>query len=280
MNGIFVAHFFFIRNGKQIKRSRRRLGFPHGFQRRHFGFLRLADAVARFVAQHQHRQNRRHAESGSDAEAFLGKFHILLAQDIPAGNRQHKHGARHITCRHGVHKFILRIGIEHHFEKAGHLHAHGFEIKHRTHRILHPAVGHQNPQGRKIGAQGHKNGYHQMLAARHSFPAEKEKPHQRGFEEKGHQPFQRQRCAENIADIMRVIRPVGAELKFHRDACGHAQGKVDAEKFAPKLGHVAVDFLAGHHIHCFHDNQNPRQAQSERHKQEMVHNGNRKLQPR
>ncbi len=53
-------------------------GFPHGFQRRHFGFLRLADAVARFVAQNQYRQNRRHAESCGDAEAFFGNFTSCL----------------------------------------------------------------------------------------------------------------------------------------------------------------------------------------------------------
>ena len=277
MDGKIVFHFRFIGNGNQIKRGRCRLGVPHRFHRRNFGLLGVADGIAGLITQYQCRQNRRHAETGADAKAFFGKINIALFEQIPSRNRHYKHRSAHITGRYGVHKFVLRFRIKKHLGKAGHFHAHGFVVEYRAHRILHPAVGHQNPQGRQAGAQRHKQRDQQMLAAAHAIPAKKEQPHQGGFQKKRHQAFNRQRRAENIAHIMRVIRPVGAELEFHGDAGGHPQRKINAKQLAPEFGHVFIDLAAGHHIHRLHNHQNPRQPQGERHKQKVVQRRHGKL---
>ena len=92
-----------------------------------------------------------------------------------------------------------------------------------------------------------------MRDFRQAVPAEKEQANETGFQEKGHQAFDGERGAENVADVMAVIGPVHPELEFHRDAGGNAHGEIDAEQHAPKLGCLAPDFLAGHDIDALHD---------------------------
>ena len=117
-----------------------------------------------------------------------------------------------------------------------------------------------------------------MLDAGQPVPGEEEQADEGRFEEEGHQPFDRQRRAEHIADIMRVIGPVGAELEFHGDAGGDAHGEIDAEQHAPEFHHVAPDRLAGHHIDGFHDAEQDGKPQRQRHEDEMIKRGNRELQ--
>src|SRR5258707_2076865 len=111
-------------------------------------------------------------------------------------------------------------------------------------------------------------------------PAEEEQTDHGRFQEEGHQAFDGERRAEHVADIMRVIGPVGAELEFHGDAGGDPHGEVDAEQRAPELRHVAPDGAAGHHIDALHDDEDQRQAQRQRHEQEVIERGGRELQAR
>jgi hypothetical protein len=75
-------------------------------------------------------------------------------------------------------------------------------------------------------------------------PAEEEQPDEGRLEEEGHQPFDRQRRAEDVADIVAVVAPVHAELEFHGDAGGDAEHEVDAEQRAPELRHLPPDRAA------------------------------------
>jgi hypothetical protein len=124
-------------------------------------------------------------------------------------------------------------------------------------RIVHPAVGHQNPQRRQVRTKRHEKCDDHVLDSREPLPPEEEQADEGGLEEKRHQAFNGQRHAEDVADIVRVVRPVGAELEFQRKTGGDAHCKVDAEQLAPELGHVLVDLLAGHHIDRLHDDEQP-----------------------
>ncbi len=92
-----------------------------------------------------------------------------------------------------------------------------------------------------------------MLYFAQPIPAEEKEADKSGFEEKGHQAFDRQRGTEDIADIVRVIRPVGAKLEFHSQARCDTQRKVDAKQLAPEFGHVFVDLFTRQDIDGFHD---------------------------
>ena len=118
-----------------------------------------------------------------------------------------------------------------------------------------------------------------MALARQAIPAEEEQADEGRFEEEGHQPLDRERRAEDVADVMRVVGPVGPELELQRDPGGDAEREVDTEELAPETRHVLVDRLAGHDIDALHDDQHPGHAQRERDEQEVVHRRGRELQP-
>ena len=84
-------------------------------------------------------------------------------------------------------------------------------------------------------------------------PAEEKQSDECGFEEERHQALDRQRRAEHIANVMTVISPVHAKLKFHGDPGGDAHGEVDAEQHAPEFCHLPPDIPAGHDVHTLHD---------------------------
>ena len=119
-----------------------------------------------------------------------------------------------------------------------------------------------------------------MLHLGEPVPAEEEQADEGGFEEERHQPLDGQRRAEDVADVVAVVGPVGTELEFHGQSGGDAQRKVDAEQLAPELGHVLVDLLAGHDIDRLHDGQQERQPQGQRHEEKVVHSRHGELQTR
>ena len=205
------------------------LGFPHRLDGSDFHLLVLACGVAGLVSQHYHGQGRGEAEAGGHGHGAFGEFDMTALEQEPSTDRQHKNRARDVTRADGMDELGLGDGIEDHRHEVADFHAHGVGVEMRTHRELHPAIGNQDPQRREIGAHRQRPGGDQMLHLAEPVPSEEEHADERGFQKKGHHAFQRQRRAEHIADIMRVIGPVGAELEFHGDAGGDTHGEIDAE---------------------------------------------------
>jgi hypothetical protein len=111
-------------------------------------------------------------------------------------------------------------------------------------------------------------------------PAEEEEPHEGRLEEEGHQPLDRQRRAEDVADVVAVVAPVHTELEFHGDAGGDAEDEVDAEQRAPEFRHLPPDRAARHDIDGLHDRHEDRQTQRQRHEEEVIQRCHRELQAR
>jgi hypothetical protein len=84
---------------------------------------------------------------------------------------------------------------------------------------------------------------------------EEEETNERRLEKEGHQPLDRQRRAEDVTHVVRVIGPVGAELELHRYSGGDAHREIDAEQQPPEFSHSLPDLAPGHHIHGFHDHE-------------------------
>ena len=179
-----------------------------------------------------------------------------------------------------MHELGLGRRVEEHRPEVGELHAHRLVVEHRAHRILHPAVRDEDPERREVAAHGEEDRHQQVLRLRQPLPAEEEQADERGLEEERHQAFDGERRAEDVADIMRVVGPVGAELELERDAGRHAHGEVDSEEFPPELRHVLVDRLAGHDVDALHDHQQPDHAQRQRDEEEVVQRRRGELQPR
>ena len=75
----------------------------------------------------------------------------------------------------------------------------------------------------------------------------------------------------------RIARPVGAELKFERDARNNAYSKVDEEEFAPEFRHRKIQFVPCPDVAGLHDGHHNGKAQGQRNKKEMEVSGCGKL---
>ncbi len=275
-----VAALGLVRDGDQVEGRGRGLGVPHGFHGRDLHLLVFGGQIAAFIAQHDHRQCAGQAEAGSYRHRALGQVDMTAAQQIPRADRHDEHGARHVTGADGMHELGLRDRVEDDRGEVSHFHAHRVRIEDRADRVLHPAVGDQDPQRREVRAEGHQPGHGQVADLGHAVPAEEEQADEGGFQEERHQPFEGQRRAEDVAHVVAVVGPVHAELELHHHARGHAQREVDAEQRAPEHRHLLPDGASGHDVHAFHDGQDERQAKRERHKDEMVERSRGELEPR
>ncbi|MNX82808.1 hypothetical protein D3C86_1145500 [compost metagenome] len=161
--------------------------------------------------------------------------------------------------------------VEDHRRHVGQLHAHRHGVELGADRVLHPAVGDEDPEGGEVGAERHQRRHQQVLAPGELVPAEEEETDQGGFQEEGHQPLHRQRGAEDVADVVGVVGPVGTELELQGDTSGDPHDEVDAKQLAPEAGDVLVDHLAGHHVGGLGNHQDPGQPQGEGHKQKVEH---------
>ena len=117
-----------------------------------------------------------------------------------------------------------------------------------------------------------------MLHSAQAIPAEEEQPDKGRLEEERHQAFDRQRGAKDVAHVVAVVGPVGAELELHGQPGGDTEGEIDTEQLAPELGHVLVDLLAGHDVDRLHDGQQEGQAQGQRHEKKVIHRRHGELQ--
>ncbi len=268
-----------VRDAEQSERGRRGLGLPHRLHGGEFHFLVVGDGVTALVAEHDDRQSCRNAEGRRDHERPLCEFEVTAAQDVEGRNAEHEGGAANVTGGYRVDELRLRGRIEQHGHEIGHFHPHRVGIEGGADRVLHPAIGDQDPQRRQIGAEPDQPGDGEMGARGQPVPAKEEQADEGRLQEEGHQPLDRQRRAENVADVMRVEGPVHSELEFHGETGGNAKDEVDAEQQAPEPGHVAPDGSTRHHVDGFHHRHEDRQSERQRHEQKVIHRGQRELEP-
>ena len=266
-----------IRPGDQVEAGRCGRGLPQSFHGRQLGRLVRAVDEAERIAQADHRDTGEDAEQGRHSERTLGQLHMALAQHVERADAEHERCCREIARDAGVHKLGLGIGVEHQIAEAGQLHAHGGGVERGAHRRLHVTVGDQNPQRRQIRAERDHIGHQQVLAPRELAPAKQHQADHGRFEEERHQAFDGQRRPEDIAHVVRVGRPVGAELELHGQPGSHAEREVDREQLAPEVRHLTVDRSAGDNIHRLDGRQQHAQPERERHEYEVVEHGGREL---
>ncbi len=116
-------------------------------------------------------ENERHIEG--QAEGFIEKVHMLLAQEMISTDAHDKETAQHISRADGVHELVYGVGLGHHRKEIGEL---GPAVANGVaDRVLHPGVGSQDPQSRQVGRKRHHPDGHGMGLSRKAVPAER--PH-------------------------------------------------------------------------------------------------------
>ena len=74
-------------------------------------------------------------------------------------------------------------------------------------RILHPAVGQEDPEGREVRGEGDEDDGHGVGLLRELFPAEGPQPDEGRLEEEGGRRLDGQGRAEDVADVFERTRP-------------------------------------------------------------------------
>ena len=235
-----------------------------------FGHHLALDVAAQGESQHQHQTN-----GSGHAEGAAEEFHVALAQQVPGRHAQHEEAGQRPGGEQGVGVHAPGVGVGDHGHEVGQFGA--AVLDHIAQRVLHEAVGQDDPQGGQVAGQHHQPDGQQMGLLAHAMPAEMPDSQKRGLQEEGHSGFDGQQGAEDVAHVFRIPGPVGPELEFQGDARHHAQGEVDDEKFAPELGMLAPDLIPGAHIAGLHQRDEQGQAQRQRHEDEVEKDGHGEL---
>ena len=102
---------------------------------------------------------------------------------------------------------------------------------------------------------------------------------ERGLKEECEKSLESQRCAEDIANVAGVLRPVHAELELLNDSRGYSEGKVNEEYFAEEIGDslpLGIPCLASLGLH---DGHKGGESDGQRHLQEVVDRCDAELPP-
>ena len=177
-------------------------------------------------------------------------------------------------------ELIDRHGREGHGRERTHLVADRFEVEVAAHGVLHPGVGHQNPPGREVGADGREPRGGEVEAFGDLVPAEEHDGDEGALHEEGQNALDGQRRTEDVAHEVRIVRPVGAELEFEDDARGYADGEIDAEQAHPESGRAAPERVARADVEGLHDGDEESQSERQRHEEPVVDGRQGELRPR
>ena len=255
------------------------MSFPFSFDSGQFHLLNFTQLVTGFVTQQQSGENRSQTKACGNRKGAPGKTDVATLQQVVSTDGEYKHSSGGITGSHGVDKFYLSDRVKDDGGKVSHLHAHGFEVKLCTDRVLHPAIGDQDPECGEVRTKGDQPGTNQVLNPGHAIPAKEKHTDEGRLQEEGHQTLDRQRRTKYVANVVRIIGPVSTKLELHGQAGSHAKSEVDTEQFAPEPGHVLVHLFAGHDIDRLHNGEHKAQAECQGDKKKMIKGCQCELEP-
>ena len=252
-------------------------GFPVGFHGGELGGLHFRDDLRVMVALKAEQQDEDQGEGRGDAHGTLEQIQLVLAEQVPRGDAEHKEAAEHPCGENRMEILAPCEGVGHDIKEAGQLGA--AVLDDVADGVLHPAVGEDDPQGGQVRGDGHKPDRGQVDLLAHALPAERPHRKEGGLKEEGGRGFDGQQRAEDVAHIFRVARPVGPELEFEGDPGYDAEDEVDEEQLSPKLDHSFVHFIARADVERLHDGEKNHESEGQRDKDEVEKDGHGKLQP-
>src|SRR5690349_4031307 len=100
--------------------------------------------------------------------------------------------------------------------------------------MLHPGVRRDDEEAGKPRSNEHHEGRPPVPDPRKARFAEQEQAEERRLEEEGEYALHGERLGDDSAGQLRESRPVGPELKFHRNAGDYARDEIDPEDFRPE----------------------------------------------
>src|SRR5271157_3482682 len=116
----------------------------------------------------------------------------------------------------------------------------------------------------------------------HSFAepllAVEEQPQERRLQEEGETAFHGQGLSDDAASKAGEMRPVGAELEFHRDSGYYANDKVDTENLRPEAGSPVITLVVCLERQSLQNHDQRRQSHRQLREQVVIGHSERELQ--
>src|SRR5215475_11492171 len=102
--------------------------------------------------------------------------------------------------------------------------------------MLHPGVRCDDKEPREPRSGKYQHGRDEMYRWAHAIPAIEQHAKEGRFEKERKHAFHAQRLSDDPSSRFRESRPIGAELKFHRDPRDDSHREVDRENTSPESG--------------------------------------------
>ena len=254
-----------------------RSAFIQTFHCCQFHRLCLGNLITGTIARPNRKQRCYQSEDCTNLDAGQCKLTITFLQQVPTTDTDYKNSTQHPAGQYRVEELIDCYRRGSHRPKINHLITDSVRIEFHAYRMLHPCVGNENPPGRNRSSQSRQPGGSQVETFTYFSPSEKHNRDKRSFHKECQNTFNSQRSTEDIPYKPRIIAPVRTDFKLQNQPRCHTDGKVNTEKFHPKLGSLFPKFVACFIIQRLHDSHHHCQSECEGNKNPVVHGCHRKL---
>ena len=254
-------------HGSQRVPLRLRSGDLHALRARH----RLAEAVA----DHELQQRDRHGDDERELRGLAEEVDVVAAQEVPAADAEHHDRPEDQAGEHRVHVRAEREPVRQERPDARQLRLPVHDLV--ADRVLHPRVRDEDEVAREPASDDGDPERRQVQARREPVPAEDPEAEEGRLEHERGEPLDRQRRPEDVADELRVDRPVHPELELLHEPGRDADREVDQEERPEEARQPQPGLVPGPVPERLHDRDEGPEPERQRHEQEVVERGRREL---
>ena len=136
--------------------------------------------------------------------------------------------------------------------------------------MLHESICHDNEVAGKPASQRDRKCGQEVIARTQSPFAPDERANKGALQKECEHALHGERLSNDTAGVSREARPVGPELKLHRNARHHSDGEIEPEDFGPEARGLVKSLITGPQRAPLPVYQEPRQAHGELRKEIMV----------
>ena len=146
-----------------------------------------------------------------------------------------------------------------------------------TDRMLHESVCYDNEVAGQPTSQRDRQRGQEVIARAQSLFTPDKRTDKGAFEKEREHALHRQRLSDDSAGVFGEARPVGPELKLHRNAGHHPDGEIEPEDLGPEARGPVVFLITCAQGAPLPVHQEPRQAHGQLGKQVVIGEGEREL---
>ena len=242
-------------------------------------FIGWASVTATPNSAPQPQLDDRDGQDDDDRELRRAAEHLDVSTppQVPAGHAEDEEAAGHQSGEDGMPPGEEHEALEEDLEDVRGLRPAGLGVDFVADRVLHPRVGREDEVGREPRAGPDEVDGREVHLRGEPVPAEEPQADEGRLEHERAETLDRQRRAEDVADVGRESRPVHPELELHHQAGGDPDREVDQEERPEEARQAEPLLVAGPVPERLHHRQKRCQPERQRDEDEMEERRQREL---